>query len=362
MSIYKFDRDQNEITPIPSTTFAELDMKEDELQACLKSQIGAISPHTLVIAEKFKFSAWIDSNREIDLLGIDEEANFVVIELKRTEDGRHMELQSLRYAAMISNFTFDKAAEIYQEFLKKEKGEDIEPDYARGELLSYLKWEGEPREDEFGQGVKIVLASAGFSPELTTTVMWLIDNSQIDISCVKIVPHKLDEQILLDVQPVIPTPDAKDYQVSVKEKRQKERESRKSRKTYDLTIDGNPVVQELPVNRLMWRLVKEIYDRDVGLDTVERALNNQSATKYEKYEGKFNSEEVKTRIMKKDRAGKRPRTRRFFCQEEQLFHIGDYTFVLSNGWTGDQARDALRDFQKELPKWKIESSLLTGES
>jgi len=31
----------------------------------------------------------------------------VAIELKRTEDGGHMELQSTRYAAMVSTMTFD---------------------------------------------------------------------------------------------------------------------------------------------------------------------------------------------------------------------------------------------------------------
>ena len=35
-----------------------------------------------------------------NLLCIDREANLVVVELKRTEDGGHMDLQAIRYAAM----------------------------------------------------------------------------------------------------------------------------------------------------------------------------------------------------------------------------------------------------------------------
>jgi hypothetical protein len=58
-----------------------------------------------VIAEEF--SEWEDSRRRIDLLGGDRDGNLVVIELKRTEDGGHMELQAIRYAAMVSALTME---------------------------------------------------------------------------------------------------------------------------------------------------------------------------------------------------------------------------------------------------------------
>ncbi len=42
-------------------------------------------------------------------------------------------------------------------------------------------------EEQFGQEVKIVLASAEFSKELTTSVMWLNDFG-LDIRCVRMHP------------------------------------------------------------------------------------------------------------------------------------------------------------------------------
>jgi len=100
----------------------------------LRRQIEIISPNTLVIAEEF--GEWEDSKRRIDLLGIDKDANLVVIELKRSEDGGHMELQSIRYAAMVSTMTFQRAVEVYADFLRR-IGSDID---AQTSLLSFLEW------------------------------------------------------------------------------------------------------------------------------------------------------------------------------------------------------------------------------
>ena len=60
----------------------------------------------MVISEEF--SDWEDSRQRIDLLAIDKQANLVVIELKRDENGGAYGLQALRYAAMISTMSFAK--------------------------------------------------------------------------------------------------------------------------------------------------------------------------------------------------------------------------------------------------------------
>lgn len=217
MAIYQIT--DNEIKTISRTTFSESGLKErDDLQRLLKHQIEIISPDTLVVAEEF--GEWDESRRRIDLLGIDKQANIVVIELKRTEDGGHMELQAVRYAAMVSTLTFDRLVDIYADYIKSNP---LELD-AEASILEFLGWD-EKEEDEFAQEVKIVLASAEFSRELTTTVMWLNDYG-LSIRCVRMHPYESEGKILLDVQSVIPIPEIEDYQVKIREKRQKERASR----------------------------------------------------------------------------------------------------------------------------------------
>lgn len=96
---------------LDETSFNDERISEKDLQKMLRSNIGMIveNPDVMVIAEEF--SNWQDASRRIDLLGIDQDANLIVVELKKTGDGAHMELQALRYAAMVSTMTFEHAVE-----------------------------------------------------------------------------------------------------------------------------------------------------------------------------------------------------------------------------------------------------------
>src|SRR5690606_34890132 len=100
------------IAQVTRTTFSELGLQERrDIQAVLKSRIDVVSPDTLVVAEEF--GDWEDSKRRIDLLGIDKNANLVVIELKRTEDGGHMELIVIRYSSILFILTFSRFLHFY---------------------------------------------------------------------------------------------------------------------------------------------------------------------------------------------------------------------------------------------------------
>jgi len=223
MAIYSFNN--NSLQRVETTTFnSEGILERQHLQAAIKQKIEAIAPNCIVISEEF--SEWSGSQRRIDLLAIDKEGNLVVIELKRTETGEHMELQALRYAAMVSTLTFSRATDIYQKYLISIGSEDN----AQNNLIEFLGWE-EPQEDDFGLDVRIILVSANFSKELTTSVMWLNERN-LDIRCVRLIPYKHQEQILLDIQQIIPLPEVESYQVKIKQQSEERREARKSSKDY----------------------------------------------------------------------------------------------------------------------------------
>src|SRR5690606_7668255 len=108
---------------------------------------------------------WEDARRRIDLLAIDKTGHLVVIELKRTDDGGHMELQALRYAAMISSLDFTDVVEAYARHCARLRpGEDID---ARAELTNFLDQADDDDEPVISSDVRIVLVSADFGREIT---------------------------------------------------------------------------------------------------------------------------------------------------------------------------------------------------
>jgi hypothetical protein len=224
MPIYEVT--QKQFRRIAEGNFAQSGLRErSDIQRLLRTQIDVIGDGLYVLTEEF--SDWEESKRRIDLLAIDANANLVVVELKRTSDGGHMDLQGIRYAAMVSAMTFERAVAIHAAFLTN-IGED--PAMAQSRILEFLDW-SESDEDAFAADTKIVLVAADFSKELTTSVMWLNDHG-MDIRCIRMRPYKDGERTLVDVQQIIPLPEATEYQVQLREKETEGRKHRAER--YDI--------------------------------------------------------------------------------------------------------------------------------
>lgn len=262
MPLYQVTSDS--LLELPSTSFQQESLWERrDLQRLLKANIQAIDENVMVIAEEF--GDWSEGGRRIDLLAIDKDANLVVIELKRTDDGGHMELQAIRYAAMVANMTWDQAKLAFQKYLSENQ---IDSD-AESLLCEFLGWSS-ANEDDFAQSVRIVLASANFSKEITTSVLWLNDRD-LDISCVRLSLHKIDDKLVLSADQIIPLPEAESYQIEVKQKRREERVSRsakKDRSLFTITYAEAVYEQDFKKSDIAYFTVKlleenKLIDRDV---------------------------------------------------------------------------------------------------
>jgi hypothetical protein len=215
MSLYRITTDKLE--PVIRTTFAaESLLERKDLQRLLRRDITPIADDIMVIAEEY--GEWEDSNRRIDLLCLSKDAGLVVVEIKRTEDGGHMELQAIRYAAMVSAMTLEQVIHAYA----RAHGTELEE--ARTSVLEFLPIESEEEAELTGE-VKIILVSADFSTELTTTVLWLNKQYEVDITCVRLRPYRMGGEILIDATQIIPLPESADYEVKIREQ---EKEKKKA--------------------------------------------------------------------------------------------------------------------------------------
>jgi hypothetical protein len=352
MPIYEFG--QHGISRVEETSFSLSGLHERrDLQRLLRDHVEVIAPGTLVISEEF--GEWDDSRRRIDLLGIDKDANLVVIELKRTEDGGHMELQSIRYAAMVSTMTFDQAADVFGRYLAKAGKEDEDP---RATILDFLGWE-EPDDDQFAQDVRIVLASAEFSRELTTSVLWLIEHD-VDIRCVRLKPYILERRILVDVQQIIPLPEAAEYQVQVREKARKERRSRTSGADFtrfDIHIDGER-------HSSMWKrtaiflICKHLCEKRINPDDVAALFDWRADHRiWYVVEGEVDASEFERRALDKVASGGSAfNRRRWFCDDGELVYAGGKTYAFSNQWGGENWHRAMSLLKEKYPQFNIDFS------
>lgn len=338
MAIFEVGTDK--FHKIAETTFSNVGLKErSDLQRLLRGQIEIISPDTLVIAEEF--GEWEDAKRRIDLLGVDRDANLVVLELKRTEDGGHMELQAVRYAAMVSTMTFDKVVEVYARYLKQ-----IESDAdARARLLEFLGWD-EPDEEQFAHDVRIVLASAEFSKELT--VIWLNDRG-LDIRCIRIKPYKDNGRVLVDVQQVIPLPEAAEYQVQIKEKQQRERKARQSKDftRYDVVTAGARH-ECLPKRRAIYTVVKFLCDKGVAPEAVSKAIGTGRSV-FRERDGEINFQEF---VAGQGAGDALFDQRRYFCEDEELIRFGGKTYAFTNQW-GTETAEFINNLISAFPDKQV---------
>ena len=205
-------------------------LERQDLQRIIRDQPDVIEGGLFIVAEEF--SNWADSGRSIDLLGIGEDRNLVVVELKRGDTGEHMELQAIRYAAMAANMTLEQIVDAHRHYLQK-RGVDEDAQERIHQFLDVGDGVTEPQVAT--ERPRILLVSEGFSTELTTSVLWL-NGAGLDIHCIRLWAYSYDDELLIDVDQVIPLPEARDYLVQV---RNRAEESRRQSATSAYWVAGS---------------------------------------------------------------------------------------------------------------------------
>lgn len=336
MALYELTTDA--LAALPASTYADLNLRErQDMQRVLRDHIDAISPDLMVLAEEY--GDWEDSKRRIDLLCIDREAHLVVVELKRSDDGGHMELQALRYAAMVSTMRFEQAVTAHRQYLLSRSLPCGNAETAIRQFLSIP----EGPVSLVGQ-VRIVLVSMNFSREITSTVLWL--NAQgLSVTCVKAVPYAFNHGILLDVEQVLPLPEAAEFQIAIRDKTLEAvavETSGRDFTRFRVRSQSGEVFERLPRRWLMYRTVNEAIQHGIAPERIGHAVPWKESSMFLSAKGRLSGQELMAAFPTRQSG-------RFFCADAELFHVGGMTYALTNQW-GNRTLEAVENIVACMPE------------
>ena len=215
--MYKIDRESNQIQKIKQCSFSELGFKErDHLQEWIAKEPSVLGEELLIIQKEF--SGFSDTQERLDLLALDKDGSLVIIENKLDDSGRDVTWQALKYASYCSSLSKENIRKIYQEYLDQHssgtKAEESLSDFFDG-----ADYEGLTLNKGITQ--RIILIAAKFRKEVTSTVLWLM-NFKVRLQCFRATPYSMGDQLFLNVEQIIPTPDAEDYMIGMAEKAQED--------------------------------------------------------------------------------------------------------------------------------------------
>ncbi|EMC9361504.1 DUF4268 domain-containing protein [Providencia manganoxydans] len=226
--MFTVNHQTNRISPVKTKRFSELGFTERKnLQEWLAHEPSALGEELLIIQKEF--DGFDDTRERLDLLALDKDGNLVIIENKLDDSGRDVVWQALKYASYCASLTKAQIVDIYQQYLDRYEpviGEvDLlnAPASASARICEFLD---APDLDELklnlGNSQRIMLVAANFRKEVTSTALWLLGQG-ISIACFKITPYSLGEQLLINIDQIIPTPEAKELMIGINAKEAEEK-------------------------------------------------------------------------------------------------------------------------------------------
>lgn len=226
--MFQVDPSQNCLHRLEARRFSDLALRErDHLQEWLAKMPEALGEELLIIQKEF--DGFADTRERLDLLALDKDGRLVVIENKLDDSGRDVTWQALKYTAYVSSLTKAQIVEIYQAYLDRYAGGGD----ARALICEFL--DEEELDEVFlnpGSDQRVIFIAANFRKEVTATVLWLLSHG-IRAQCFKVTPYSFGEELLIDLQQIIPPPEAADFMIGIAAKESEEKSAAGELKTRD---------------------------------------------------------------------------------------------------------------------------------
>jgi len=216
---------------------------------------------------------------------------------------------------------------------------------ARAELIDFLDEghvEGEPA---IAVDVRIVLVSADFSREITTTVLWLNRFEGMDVRCIRLIPYRIGERILLDVQQILPLPAAADYQVQQRRKdaaRERARIDGRDFTRFHIIVEGEELPDQNKRNAVR-TMVEQLTAHGVPLSDIRQLLPERTIRVLDGVHREGHA--VRAAMVAAD---PKADAGRFFCEHPLVDAQAGQTYVVTKMW-GLETESSLRVLTDAFP-------------
>lgn len=239
-------------------SLAEAGLKERQhLQEWIIDHPEVLGSDLKIIA--FEFGSWaaqsgaVERDR-LDVLGMDADGRLVVVELKRDKAPDTVDMQALKYAALVSRFTRDDLDRVHAQFLTKRRGELVDPSTAAAELDEWATIT-----EESLRLPRVVLVASAFPKTVTATVVFLHQQLGLDVQLLAFQAYQTAAEVLVTVSQHYPPPEIEEFVLSpeVNEARQ-HRSERRTRQREASTVSrllGAELL--LPGDQLVFRAPSE---------------------------------------------------------------------------------------------------------
>lgn len=238
--IFVVSKDLKSVEKTSKEGFVDLNLWERQhIEEWIRKAPEILGEDLLVVS--VEFDQFATSRDRLDILAVDRQGKLVVVEIKRDSAAGYADLQALRYAAMVSSMSVESLAPHYLDYLRKHVNEEgLTLEIAKNRITEFVEAEDF---EELSTKPRIILCSEDFSREVTTTVLWL-RQFDVDISCIRFSPYRVDEKIIIVPNKVIPLPEAEQYQVEIQKKQEERAQSgdkKKRARTMQILLDNGIV-------------------------------------------------------------------------------------------------------------------------
>jgi hypothetical protein len=247
--IFSVDRDTKTLRPIREQAFAALDVLERrDFQEWVIDNPEILGEELRVIQSEY--ANFEETNDRLDILALDADGKLVVVELKRDEADNTTDLQAIKYASYCATLTAKDIQKEYRTFWNG-RGKDLSPEEV-GQCFADFLDGGVDEESPFTEEgwaafdlddrPRILLVAGSFDIQVTAPVVWLIEEYDLDITCVTMHAYRHKNELLLHSRQVIPIQEAEEYMTQRRAKQEQQSSSQRRTRAVKVLLDRGVLV------------------------------------------------------------------------------------------------------------------------